>query len=102
MKITKTGRGFDLITFTDRNGLLGSLQKSSLATEDAIWLGVYDDIVRECRMDTKEGWQDIDLNTIKHSPENDILVENRLHLTQSMVKELLPFLQKFAETGEIV
>lgn len=102
MKITKTGRGFDLITFTDRNGIEVSLQKSSLATEDAVWFGVYDDIVRECRKDTKEGWQDINLDTIKHSPENDILVENRMHLTQSMVKELLPYLKRFAETGELL
>lgn len=27
--------------------------------------------------------------------------EDRMHLTQAQVKELMPFLQKFIETGEI-
>lgn len=27
--------------------------------------------------------------------------ENRMHLTQNLVKEILPFLNKFVETGEI-
>lgn len=42
-KKTITVRGFDLITFEDRYGVNCSIQKSSLATEDAIWFGVEDD-----------------------------------------------------------
>jgi len=36
MKKTTTGRGFQYIEFEDRYGHKCSLQKSSLATEDAI------------------------------------------------------------------
>jgi len=39
MEVSKTERGFSKISFTDRYGDLCSLQKS-LATEDAIWLGI--------------------------------------------------------------
>ncbi len=39
MKAEKTNRGFDIIRFTDRNGDKCSIQKSSIATEDCIWLG---------------------------------------------------------------
>lgn len=101
MKLTKTNRGFDIIEFTDKYGLKCSLQKSSLATEEAVWFGIHENKVEECRMDTKQGWQQIDLDSLKHSPENDILVHNRMHLTQDMVKELLPYLQHFAEIGEL-
>ena len=102
MEITTTNRGFDLITFTDRYGAKCRLQKSSLAFENAIWFGINEDVIRECRMDTKEGWQKLDIEKLKHSPENDILIENSMHLTQDMVKELLPYLQHFAETGELL
>lgn len=74
MKKTKTLRGFDRIDFKDRYNQFCSLQKSSLASEDAIWLGV-----------------DIDLD----GKEN-----TRMHLTREQVKELLPHLQRFAETGD--
>lgn len=40
MKTEKTQRGFSIVNFTDLYGAECSLQKSSLATEDAIWLGV--------------------------------------------------------------
>ena len=69
MKNRKTQRGFDLIEFIDRYDKSCSLQKSSLAFEDCVWLG--------CNGN------------------------NRMHLTQEHVKELLPYLQKFIEMGEI-
>jgi hypothetical protein len=68
MNIEKTERGFDIIEFLDRYGNGCSLQKSSLATEDCIWLGVN---------------------------------ESRMHLTQGQVKALLPYLQRFVDTGEL-
>ena len=101
MEVTKTSRGFDLITFKDINGLDCSLQKSSLANMDAVWLGVDKDIIQEFRVDNKAGWENVDVNSIKHSPENDILIHRRIHLSQHTVKKLLPYLQHFAETGEL-
>lgn len=40
MKLTKTDRGFPFATFTDLYDRPCSVQESSLATADAIWLGV--------------------------------------------------------------
>lgn len=75
MIVTQTDRGFDLIEFVDMYGLACSLQKSSLATEDAVWL--------EATTPTTAGRS------------------ARMHLTQNMVRELLPHLVRFVETGEI-
>lgn len=65
---TKTQRGFTLIKFDDLYTQPCSLQKSSLATEDAIWVGV---------------------------------TEKRMHLSREQVKELLPYLIQFTETGDL-
>lgn len=92
MKKVKTNRGFDYHSFTDRYGNKCSLQKSSLATEDCIWFGVDDPNPRI--LTPGKGWTEYPL------PE-DVLCDTRMHLTQEQVKELLPVLQKFAETGEV-
>lgn len=42
LDIGQTGRGFAYGKFKDRYGVECSLQKSSLATEDCIWLGVHE------------------------------------------------------------
>jgi len=39
MEVKLTDRGFQIINFIDRYDAECSLQKSSLATEDAIWFG---------------------------------------------------------------
>lgn len=72
-------RGFLKGSFKDRYGEECSIQKSSLATEDCIWLG--------CRHETvdKQGRP----------------CGARMHLTQAMVADLLPLLQHFVETGEL-
>lgn len=72
---TKTERGFGLITFEDRYNQICTLQDSSLATEAAIWLGVSNTGIRI------EG-----PNKTKNEDVNC-----RMHLTQAMVKQLLPF-----------
>lgn len=68
MHLKQTQRGFDIGVFTDFNGVECSIQKSSVATDDLIWLG----------------------------PES-----GRMHLTRAQVENLLPNLQKFAETGDL-
>ncbi len=88
----KTERGFDIKDFTDRYGQKCSLQKSSLAFEQCIWFGVGQPSIKTCR--PGEGWRDVVL------PE-DASISGRMHLTQEQVKELLPYLQCFAETGEL-
>lgn len=103
MELTKTQRGFALVEFTDRYGMKCSLQKSSLATEDAIWFGLDDPAPKIMASDAVKlglpttettGWISY------HIPE-DVLISTRMHLSQEMVKELLPILQKFADTGEL-
>ncbi len=83
MKIKRTKRGSTLIEFKDRYKQKCSLQKSSLATEDAIWLGVDVTIPPELGGEGKE-------------------IYGRMHLTRRQVKALLPHLQAFVETGSIV
>ena len=56
-----------------------SIQKSSLATEDCIWLG--------CDHETVD--------------PKGTLCGARMHLTQSMAADLIPLLQHFVDTGEL-
>lgn len=75
--LKENSRGFMVGTFIDRYQAKCSIQESSLATEDCIWLGVDSD------------------------PHNVDVSWGRMHLTQEMVQALLPILQEFAETGFI-
>lgn len=97
MNKNKSSRGFSYYNFEDRGGHKCSIQKSSLATEDCIWLGS-DDIGLK-HFIPNIGWQDVKLETT-HEYECYI-ANNRMHLTIDNVKQLLPILQKFVETGEI-
>lgn len=109
MKIKKTVRGFSIIEFIDSNGESCSLQKSSSALEDKIWLGIDNAKIREFYprpRNINDSWCELDKEYVeeklKHRPQNEIYFENqRMHLTQNQVKELLPHLQAFAKTGEI-
>lgn len=69
---TLTERGFRLTRFIDCGGEPCSLQKSSIADEDRVWLG---------RDETNE--------------------PGRMHLNQAMVAALLPALHRFVQTGEL-
>ncbi len=79
MKITlsETPRGFLRADFVDRNGDKCSIQESSLATEEAIWLG---------------------LNKGTHHMGKCLA---RMHLTRKHVEALIPLLQRFVHTGRL-
>ncbi len=103
MKTKANARGFGIAQFKDRNKVECSIQKSSLATEDCIWLGVNDadpqimvSQAAQLGIQTKEtsGW-------IPYPVPKEVLFNTRMHLTRKQVKDLLPLLQKFVETGEI-
>ena len=71
MKISKTERGFEVISFFDRNQQLCSLQQSSLADYEppgssAIWFGIED---------------------------------RRMHIDLEHMKELLPHLKRWVKKG---
>lgn len=98
-----TNRGFRHIEFEDRYDQKCSVQKSSLAFEDAIWLGIEDadpkimaTDARRLGIPTKEtvGW-------IPYHVPDEVLLSTRMHLTRDQVAELLPILQHFVDTGEL-
>ena len=75
-KEIKDEKGLSKISFEDDYKQQCSLQKSNAALENKIWLGVEKDI-------------------------NGKIVNGRMHLTQEQVRDILPYLQKFADTGEL-
>lgn len=92
-----TGRGFDIIEFNDLYGEKCNIQKSSLATEDAIWVGVESanpQIMASKTIEGGTGW-------VKYDIPDDVLLTTRMHLSQEQVQYLLPILQVFAETGDL-
>ena len=91
MNIEQTERGFDYTTFEDKYGTKCSLQKSSAGSEPCIWLGCNEPNPRQLRIG---GWQDYEL-------PDDVICNTRMHLTIPQVKALLPYLNRFVETGEI-
>ena len=86
-------RGFLRGEFKDQYGYKCSIQKSSLATSDCIWLGVNEPNPMIQSGDGR-GWIDFPL-------PSGVQCVTRMHLNQRMVKKLLPLLQHFAETGEL-
>jgi len=92
LKRKKTHRGFPYYEFRDRYDVPCSLQKSSLAFEDAIWLGTDDEQPRVLKQG--KGWVDYPM------PE-EYSVNTRMHLTRFQVFRLLPVLLKFVLTGKI-
>jgi len=93
LKVGMTNRGFEIIEFDDRYGVACHLQKSSLATEDAIWFGCDEPDPRV--LVPGKGWQPAVM-----PPE--WLTNTCMHLTQEQVRSLLPYLVKFVETGELL
>lgn len=98
MEMKKNGRGFRYAEFKDRYGVPCSIQKSSLAFEDAIWFGCDDadpKIMLPNNPITGEGgWTPVPMLP-------GVVMNTRMHLTREMVQELLPTLQHFADTGEL-
>ncbi len=83
------------------------MQKSSLADEHCIWLGISDAEPRIMCSDAiklglrEETGTDADRGWCEYQIPEEVLLSTFMHLTQQMVKDLLPHLEKFAETGEL-
>ncbi|WNC17942.1 hypothetical protein [Brevibacillus brevis] len=92
-----TNRGFNIIEFQDRYGTECSIQKSSLAFENAIWLGVNDANPQIMASKVREGGT----GWLPYEIPKDVVLTTRMHLTQDQVKALLPILTVFAETGDL-
>lgn len=97
METKKTDRGFSYLEFTDEYGKMFNIQKSSLATKDCIWLGIDEPEVKIMTRDflgKGVGWMDYPLHEKAH-------IFSRLHLSREQVRDLLPILQHFVDTGEV-
>lgn len=103
LTVQQTARGFDRINFTDQYGVACSLQKSSLAFEDCIWLGcnepdpkimAWQAAAHGVQTSETTGWVPFPL-------PDEVLCNTRMHLSREQVAELLPYLQRFVETGEL-
>lgn len=103
MKTEFTQRGFAKIEFTDKNDSKCSVQKSSLADWDAIWLGLEsadpkimasDAIRMGLPRDKDTGW-------VKFEIPKEVLLSTTMHLTVDQVKALLPVLEYFVQHGEL-
>lgn len=106
-----TARGFVFATFTDLFGAKCSIQKSSVATEDCIWLGVHNPDASVMSADAPGDSMTVKLELYDGSTDTTgwkrlalppaVLVGGRMHLSRDMVAELLPVLQHFVATGEL-
>ncbi len=91
-QIENTARGFSRINFSDRYDVPCSIQKSSLAGEDAIWIGCNNANPRH--LVPGLGWQQVEMPA-------DYMADTRMHLTQEQCAWLLPILRHFVETGDV-
>jgi hypothetical protein len=103
MDLQKTNRGFALGEFADRNGQSCSLQKSSVATEDCIWLGLNDADPKIMCSDARAlGIQpESDAGWMPYPIPEAVSLHTRMHLSRDQVRDLLPALQHFVDTGEL-
>lgn len=92
-----THRGFKFKTFTDLYGAQWSIQKSSLATEDAIWLGIDDAEPKIMASKTPQGGT----GWVPYAIPKDVSLNTRMHLSVDQAKELVKMLNVFIETGDL-
>lgn len=93
MKSIKTARGFSKHLFTDSYNNECSLQESSSVVPH-IWLGLENPKLTVFENESKGRYIETEM------PKN-FSVDSRMHLTPDQVKELLPYLIKFAYTKEL-
>lgn len=107
MNQEKTSRGFGLYKFLDSEGEECSLQKSSIiAKDDYIWFGHPKVKIKGFKLAESENsastWITI---TEKEIVEKfgvwDVVPNTKVLLSRKQVKELIPILQNFVDTGEI-
>ena len=92
MKINKTPRGFSRGFFRDQDGIFCSIQKSGLATRECVWIGIENPELVVFEDESCANY------IVAKMPEN-FMVNAKMHLNREQVKELLPILTEFVETG---
>jgi hypothetical protein len=98
-----TGRGFSRGAFSDLYGSPCSIQKSSLASDDAIWLGVDDVSPKVLHGDARKLGIETDATCgwVPYPIPKEVSMATRMHLSREQVAQLLPILERFVATGEI-
>lgn len=94
MNLERNQRGFENGKFTDSYSNECSIQKSSAAMDDFIWLGI--DKPKLTVFENENMGKYIETVLPK-----TWMVDSRMHLSREQVAELLPILQKFVDTGEL-
>lgn len=93
----KTSRGFNCAAFEDIYGAECSIQKSSLADDEAIWFGVDDAAPKVMASTVREGLT----GWVKYPLPDGVNLNTRMHLSREQVNALLPILQRFVDAGDI-
>ena len=109
MHKTKTTRGFDIIKFVDDYGEECSLQKSSSADADRVWLGVSSPtcmVIASKHRDLAEHRTDVDPSErfngwMDYPLPPDCSIPTRMHLNRSQAKKLAKALKHFAKHGRL-
>ncbi len=103
IKFENTCRGFAYGEFLDLYGEECSIQKSSLATEDAIWFGINNARPQIMVSDAKRLGipTDKSVGWIPYPFPEEVALVERMHLNREQVSTLLPILQHFVNTGEL-
>lgn len=101
LDIGTTRRGFGRIDFKDANDNPCSMQNSSaIRKEGLLWLGNdTKNTIQVMNVGDQRGWSTVNLNEVYG--RGNVVINDRMHLTQSQVKDMLPYLQYFAEHGEL-
>lgn len=101
----KTQNGLLRANFADRNHNACSVQESSLAEEACLWLGMNEAHASIMAVDAEALGMDTkgqDWGWVPYPIPEQVLIPTRMHLTQEQVAALLPILQHFAATGELL
>ena len=88
MQFQPTNRGFSYAEFKDAKGEICTLQESSS----------YEPCIQVSVQYLDGGWKTLDIPALVGK---DFVGNQRMKLNQEQVKELLPYLQYFAENGEL-
>ncbi len=94
MNIKENQRGFLNGQFKDNYNNECSIQKSSSAMEDCIWLGINKPKLVVFADDSMGKY-------IETTVPKNWMINSRMHLSREQVAELLPHLQRFVESGEL-
>lgn len=97
MKKKTTKRGFSLVEFKDSNGVPCSVQMSSSATKEAVWIGCDDADPQYFIPYGNPSWRKLE----KPANATEWVFNTRMHLTRKQVEKLIPVLQHFVDYGEL-